>query len=480
MNDSAQFLSRLPGGVRIEDMVDVLVVALILFFVVDWLRRTRSRVVPRRVLVIGVPLLTLLLLSIRLELPLLESILRLLTVVVIVSLAIVFQADLRRMVDRVGVLRGRGKRTGRAVTDTPNDLAEAVVHLARGRVGALIAVRGDDPWDSFPRSVELGGLMSKPLLYSIFAPDTPGHDGAVLIEGDRVTSFGVHLPLSPRPLAEDRESGTRHAAALGLSEEYDALVIVVSEETGTISVARDGELRRIRDESELRAVIGEFWTRHYRSGTRSRHRGVPIQGISNAVAAVLLAILAWLLFVFEPHTIQRSYLAPIVFENLPPGWVADSISAYQVRVILSGPEHFFDKVDASRFVVSYDLSRVTAGTHRYSIAPENLAIPKRLELIWAEPAIIEVKLHRYTRIDVPIEVVSTIDLPDSIALIPERPTVTLLVPDDEVVHLDRVLAGPVDLQSGFPSVLTTWLDLPEGVRLPPGVTSELRVLVDRR
>src|SRR5919106_5454924 len=115
-------------------------------------------------------------------------------------------------------------------------LTEATAHMASLKTGALIAIRGREPWASqIHGGIELGGAVSAPLLYSIFNPDTPGHDGAVLIEDDRLTRFAAHLPLAEELPEVSRYGGTRHAAAVGLSQECDALVIVVSEERGTIS-----------------------------------------------------------------------------------------------------------------------------------------------------------------------------------------------------------------------------------------------------
>jgi len=480
VNETADLLTRLPASVRVEDIVDMLAVALILYFVVGWFRQSRSRAVPRRLLVIGVPLLVVLFLSIRLHLPLLESLVRLLTVTLFVSLAIVFQSDIRRMVDRLGAMGTRTAVSVDAGIDTPGEIIEAVAHFAETRTGALIAVRGHDPWDSFLHGgVELGGLVSKPLLYSIFAPDTPGHDGALLVEGDRVTAFGVHLPLSDRPTMVDGVAGTRHAAALGLAEECDALVIVVSEETGAISIARNGEIVRARDVHEARAALGEFWTRHYRiRPDRSGRIGSP-RSFVNVGAAAALAAMAWLLFVFDAHSVQRAYTVPVTFRNVPPGWVADAFPHDQVRVVLTGPDHFFDKLDPSRLVVAYDLSRPIAGTHVYPIAAEHLGIPRELTLAYVDPPTIQVKLHRYVRLEVPVEIHAG-NFADSLVFTPDRRTVTLLVPEDGSARPDHVTTAPIEPHDVLPAIVSTFLDLPEGTRLPPGGTPELRVRVDRK
>ncbi|MDR0788273.1 MAG: hypothetical protein LBG44_10485, partial [Gemmatimonadota bacterium] len=161
-------LSRLNGVARIEDAVDVLLVALVLFFLIEWFRRSRARAIGQRLLVIAGPLLGALFLSVRFHLPMLEALLQPLILVLLVSLALTFQSDLRRLLDRLAAYGWRGEKHPDTVEDTPDLLAEAAFHMAGTQTGALIAVHGRDPWDSFLRGgVELGGVLSKPLLYSI-------------------------------------------------------------------------------------------------------------------------------------------------------------------------------------------------------------------------------------------------------------------------------------------------------------------------
>src|SRR5699024_11365592 len=116
--------------------------------------------------------------------------------------------------------------------------------------------------------IKLEGEISLPFLLSIFNPESPGHDGAVLLEDHEITRFGVHLPLSTN-LNRQLTSGTRHAAALGMSEHCDALVGVVSEERGVISVAQAGHLFEVDTGSELKNILDDFWNNHYRTSDTS-------------------------------------------------------------------------------------------------------------------------------------------------------------------------------------------------------------------
>ena len=162
--------------------------------------------------------------------------------VAFIAIVIVFQPELRAALERVG----RGRRRGASGGDPVQEIMTAVRDLAQQRVGALIAVHGTTPLAGYGRAGrELGAPVSASLLHTIFASRGPLHDGAVIVRDDVITHAGAILPLSDRD-AEDgwmARLGTRHRAALGLAEVSDALVIVVSEERGTVSVAHQGELR---------------------------------------------------------------------------------------------------------------------------------------------------------------------------------------------------------------------------------------------
>jgi diadenylate cyclase len=134
----------------------------------------------------------------------------------------------------------------------------AVEALARGHTGALIVLEGDTGLEEHIESGErIDADVSARLLTTIFFPGTPLHDGAVIIRGDRIVSAACVLPLTDRDLV-DSSLGTRHRAAVGITEQNDALAIVVSEETGIISVARSGRIARRLDSQRLRTILGAF------------------------------------------------------------------------------------------------------------------------------------------------------------------------------------------------------------------------------
>ena len=209
---------------------------------------------------------------------------------------VIFQDELRRGFEELAAaaVGGRGGPSPRL--DAPELLARSLCELAAARVGALVAVAGRDRLERHVHGGHpLGGELSAALLASLFDPHSAGHDGAVLVEDRRVTRFGVHLPLA-RGTAALGGLGTRHSAALGLSERTDALCLVVSEQRGATSVARHGELRPVGSEDELAKLVAGFY-RERRALGRSRPRLAELalhRGVEKG-AALLLALGLWLL-----------------------------------------------------------------------------------------------------------------------------------------------------------------------------------------
>jgi diadenylate cyclase len=171
---------------------------------------------------------------------------------IIIILVVLFQDELRRGLTKVGLQR-MFKKSGSSIYDkTIEDLTLVASRLAKNKVGALIVIQREVGLDEFvEEAIQLDALLNRKLLYAIFMKDSPLHDGAVLIEEGRIKAAGCVLPLSFSPDI-DPNLGTRHRAALGISEQSDAIAIVVSEENGSISLVRDGRIVRNLDAAMLR------------------------------------------------------------------------------------------------------------------------------------------------------------------------------------------------------------------------------------
>lgn len=255
MNWLLSFLRELNTlQVSLADIVDVLLVTLLLYTLLVLLRGTRSMQMLWGILIIT----GLYFFSRTLQLITLSTILGNLLAFLPIAIIVLFQREIRSMLAAFGsksLLRwNRGQDEG---TVPLNELALAVQALASKRIGALIAIERRDGLTAWANTgIPLNAQFSYDLMLNIFIPGTPLHDGAVVLRGNRIVAASCFLPLTTRHRLSS-ELGTRHRAAIGLTEETDALVIAVSEETGTISLAVDEQLLRPLDETTLRNALAE-------------------------------------------------------------------------------------------------------------------------------------------------------------------------------------------------------------------------------
>lgn len=180
-------------------------------------------------------------------------------VMAVVAIPVIFQPELRSMLEKLG----RGRPFARLMqTDAPyrtviSEIVEAVREMSSRHIGALIVIERETGLKEYVESgIQMDSLLSRFLLLQIFQKDTPMHDGAVIIKGNRVLAASCYLPLSSNPQLS-KELGARHRAAVGITEQSDAVVVVVSEETSIISVAEEGSLTRFLDPPSLRRLLEE-------------------------------------------------------------------------------------------------------------------------------------------------------------------------------------------------------------------------------
>lgn len=247
-----------PVTIGISDVIDILATSVLIYYLLLLIRGTRAA----QILVGLLTVLLILALANWFHLLVLATIMQYLLLGTAVTIPIVFQPELRRGLEQIG-RGGLFARRGLDETDVPsgrNDaiaiLVEAAFTLSRNRTGALIAIEQQTGLKEFVESgTTLDAKVSVQLLVTIFVRGTPLHDGAVIVRNGTIEAAGCFLPLSEN-VSTERRLGTRHRAALGLTEQTDAVVVVVSEQSGAITVARDGRLsRQIDDEERLRKVL---------------------------------------------------------------------------------------------------------------------------------------------------------------------------------------------------------------------------------
>lgn len=248
-----EFLQNLSGVWEKLTLITVIDIAVVAILVFQFLANIRGRRAAQIVLGLAM-LVSLYGFAVWFGLQLLSTLLAALAPYTAFALIVVFQSEIRRVLARLGrrKLLGFGDRLERY--ESAEEILLAMEHLAHHRIGALIVVERESGLRSIIESgVALESLLRRDLLISIFLPRGPMHDGAVIIQGDRVAAAACFLPLTINP--QMNSLGTRHRAAIGVTEESDCLALIVSEETGHVSYAQNGELHRNVTLGEIEQVL---------------------------------------------------------------------------------------------------------------------------------------------------------------------------------------------------------------------------------
>lgn len=370
------FLRELVLSFRVADAVDIALIALILYAVLVWFRETTSR----RMLVGVLVLVGVYFAARNFDMYMTSSLLHTGFTVVLIMLVVIFQEDLRRVFERIATFGSFAASGTNAIFRNEFDkLVEAVFDLASKRHGALIAIVGkDDVGRHVHGGVALGGKISRPLLDSLFDPSSAGHDGAALVELDTISRFSVHLPIS-KNRAEVKNLGTRHAAGLGLAERTDALMVIVSEERGVVSLAEGGKLVVVKSPAELKRRLDAFADEKFPATKESTWNRFVLKNWPAKLIATLVALLAWMLFAYNPSTVQRTFVVPVEYRNVPKALEVDDSAPTETSVTLSGTDPAFRLLDPATLKISIDLGNTKKGNHTIDILPRrNLIVPSNL------------------------------------------------------------------------------------------------------
>jgi DNA integrity scanning protein DisA with diadenylate cyclase activity len=370
------------AAARPVDLLDVAIVAVALSVVLSWLKRRSTRPL---LFAAGIAIAVYALAS-WLNLYLTLQFFRVGALVLLAAMLLAYQEDLRRGLERLatGQLFRRHKTPGVAEQAVAT-LTDAAFDLAERRFGALIVVRSIEHLDRhFLGGWSVDGKLSVPLLLSVFDPHTPAHDGAVVIDEDgRLDRIGVHLPLTSN-LAALEGRGTRHAAALGLAEVSDALVIVVSEERGCVSVARGDQIEPVGTHEELSAFLQGVFEERQPTKTARRRRFWP-RDLEVKAAALALAAALWLVFAAPSEPVQRIYAVPIEFKNVPAGWTLEEPFPAEAEVTLLGPEPRFREVVADELRLTIELPKPKVGPNQVPTEAGTINAPQPLRVVWINP-----------------------------------------------------------------------------------------------
>ena len=438
--------------IRWQDLVDIIVNSYILFRVYVLFYGTNAF----RVLVGITSLWILQEVAASLGLILTSWAVRGITTVAAVIIIVVFRNEIR------SALQARNLKAffwGSPVREqaTPVDIVvQTVFQMAKKRIGALLV---------FPGKEELGehlhggllwrGTVSQEMLLSIFWPNNPVHDGAIIIRGDQIVEVGVLLPLSQR---QDLPSyyGTRHRAALGLAERSDALVLAVSEERGRVTAAKVNTLTPFSEPQELTHLLNRHLNISDGVPTNRRKR----ERLRLTVAAVLSLLVMtgiWFGFTRSQDTIIALNV-PIEYVNRPGGFEILDTSTDEARLQLYGSSALIKSLQPGQVLVRVDLRKAAEGKNLFPITQDNIIIPPGVFLNKVHPANLEVNLDALISKELPVQVDWAGKLPDHLNLVKVSvaPESVSVVGGRQVLQaLSTIYTAPVRLDNLLKSGTTT-------------------------
>ncbi len=377
----ASILEGLRGvSFTFSDSLDILFMGILIYAVLKLIYETRSFPI-----IIGISTVFVFYgLATLLNLSLTRSIIQSFLSIFIILLVVLFQNEFRRFLTFFNLAPRISKRRlpSEVIIQT---LSETVEFLADKKTGALIVFPGREAIDQYlTGGYDLDGEISAPLLLSIFDDSTPGHDGAVIIEGNRLRRFGVHLPLA-RNIETLKGYGTRHRAALGLSERSDALIVVVSEERGSMSVAQNGVLKNVKNQEDLERIVKRFYREKFPKRDASYLLSLGVKNLALAACTILLSTGIWIYSNQNSPVVQKNFVVPLEFQNVPADMVVSESVPEEVVVTLEARGGSFGELKSDAIRVPLDLSNARTGWRQFLVDKEKAKTPFSFTIVKIDP-----------------------------------------------------------------------------------------------
>lgn len=386
-------LNDFYNAISLSDLIDITFISFFIYAVLILFKRTKAKFVFTGVLII-----TLIYFAARqFNLVLTTSILQSFFTVIFIALIVIFQEEIRHFFEQLAFWslksNSRKKESSEFIQSDIEILSNTLKHLAEKKIGALIVLPGKNPvFRYLEGGTDLNGKLSEPLLKSLFDPSSIGHDGAVLIEGGTVVKFSCHLPLS-KNFEQLKHLGTRHSAALGITELTDALCLVVSEERGIISVARSGEINEIGHE-QLGFVIESFFNEINPPKQKDQWYEIVTKNFKEKSVAILLASGMWFVIVHESKLEYRTFEIPVEYTELPSEFKIESINPKITKVTLLGTRkkfYFFNENDIEVFL---KIPEASEGIRSVKLSDSNVRVPESFTLEDIQPELVKINITK--------------------------------------------------------------------------------------
>jgi diadenylate cyclase len=410
-----QFFSELFSSITATNVADILIMAVLVYFVAAWLKGTRAF----QIIASLVAMVLLYYAAARLGLILTSLLFQYLWAAIIVVLVIVFQPEIREMLDRASPIRYlSGNKANQVRPELLDETVRAVAELASQRLGALMVFkRMDGLGNIITKGKPLETLVSCEAIVMTFQKRSPLHDGAVLIVGNRMHAAGCILPLSKNENL-DTYYGTRHRAALGLTERSDAMCVVVSEERGEVSLVERNQITNYRKRGDFRQALerGLAFGQTDHDGSSVGLGQLLLSNWPLKIVCVLISMALWLVVV-GPQRSELGTSVPIQYTKLAPEMEITGTWMDRVDVRVRGSEASLTNLKPGSIRVVVDLSGVVTGLNYFRITAANVFVPPGITVSEIRPSDLHLNIEAASLKK--IEVVPTL-----VGTLPEKTKVT--------------------------------------------------------
>ncbi len=437
------YLKEILASMRWQDLMDILLITFILYRLYVWLQGTRAL----RILIALAALGLLYLLARWSGLFITTWILQYLWAVILVIMVVVFQSEIRQVLERMSPLNfflGQPETLDRLALE---EVVRTAFELAKNRIGALIVFqRRDILEDHLKGGIPLDGRISFEVLSSIFVPSSPAHDGAVIIHGGRIVSVGCYLPLSDNP-ALPRNYGSRHRAGIGITEKCDAISLIVSEERGEVLLAVEGEISRMGNPGDLQERLGSMLFKVERKKNRwpsALTANLVPKGIAFALVLVLWG------FIAGQQRTEMWLTVPLEYRNIPTNMEIAGELVNKVEVGIRGPRGVISGVSQDQVRAHIDLSQGLRGLNYARITTDNIRIPVGTEVTKINPSSMRIRLEdvKTRSVQVKAQFIGKLPQPLRLETVWVEPRfVVLQGPESRLTKVREVLTEPIDLSS---------------------------------
>jgi diadenylate cyclase len=404
--------------------------------------------------------------------------------IAVLVIVVVFRNEIRDVVIHTSPARLFLGRPHQPVAIDLPEVERAVFKMAKNRTGAMLVFQQRDKLaEHLSEGIPLHGKWSPEIMTSIFAKESPLHDGAAIIEGDRIKLVGAYLPLTKKE-GLPRQYGTRHRAAIGLSEMTDVVVVVVSEERGEVSVVHRGEVELVPEPPQLQKILSRLLLGSYITvKPRTRMRELLIQA-GGLLLTFILVSGAWGIYSGKQLSLINVSTA-VDFRNIPESLELRRSSAERVEVQITGKRRLVSALNPEQVSAFLDLSAIEAGLHRIELNRNNIELPLGLEVVRITPTAIRIEMENRVEREIAVEPNVVGSPPDGYLIdrISVRPgSVKVSGPVSTLnsmlsLNTEPISVGDIEPQRGEKIVEVPVVLSPASIRLLPGQNKKVLVTV---